>query len=325
MSLFENVTNKSNFALGILVITTLSGSVALAGEGGSSAYRQGTFNDFQAGVFGPAGVYFRKDLMYFDTTAEARPQGGRVAAEVDQSVWIALLKIAYLTDSELFGARVGFAATIPIVYADVSGALAVPEVGSELFGTGSQTGFGDVYLNPLMLNWTNGYENFTFAPGLVLPTGKYDADETINLGRNYWAFDLAGSYTYFNPNNGREFSATAGILFNGENGDTDYQTGTEFHIDFLAAQYFSESFGLGLAGYYYEQLTDDEGQLAGGLSAQDLDGGFRGSGWGAGPAFVYNTAVGDTTVSVIGKAIFDIESENRFESDTYSISAAWKF
>lgn len=311
-------------AIAVAAATSVAGVTVHAGEGGGSTYLQGTYNDFQMGVFGPPGVYLRNDLFFYQGEVQARPLGGRVAAGATQDVWLNTLKLAYLTDTELFGARLGFAAVIPLVSANVSGELAISAVGVDIFRSGSQTGLGDIYVNPLMLNWVNDNHHFTFAPGIVASTGKYDADDLINLGRNYWAFDLAGAYTFLNPQTGFEFSATAGLLFNAENPDTDYRTGTEFHLDWLVGQYFSESFGAGLAGYYYRQLSDDEGDLAAGLTTDDFDG-FRGFGTGVGPALVFNAQVGDRTVSIISKALFDVESENRFEGDLYMLTAAWKF
>lgn len=296
-----------------------------AGEGGGSAYLQGTFNDFAAAVFGPPGFYLRNDLYYYEGDIGARPLGGRVAADAEQELWLNLLKLAYLSDTELWGARVGYAITIPYADVDVGASATVPAVGADAFRSGGETGFGDIYINPLMLSWVRGNNHFKFAPGIVVPTGKYDEDKLVNIGRNYWALDVAGSYTYLNPETGREFSATAGVYFNDENPDTNYTTGNEFHLDWNITQYFSESFGVGFAGYWYEQISDDKGTLAGGLTAQDDFDGFRGSGWGLGPSFVYNTQVGDRTVSVIGKALFDIDSKNRFEGDIYMLSAAFQF
>ena len=297
---------------------------ALAGEGGGSAYLQGTYGDFQAGVFGPSGFYFRNDLTYYDASLGARPQGGRVAAEIDQTVWLNGFKFAYLTDNKLFGARTGYAITIPLVYADVGAEGSVPEVGVDLFRSGSTSGFADIYLNPLLLNWTSGNNHFTFAPGINIPVGKYDVDNQINLGRNYWALDLAGSWTYFNPSSGFEISATAGVLINDRNPDTEYKTGTEFHLDWNVSQFFSETFGIGLTGYVYDQLSDDDGRLAGGLTADDFDG-FRGSGWGLGPAVLKTASVGGTAVNFIAKAIFDIDSKKRVKGDLFMISASLKF
>jgi hypothetical protein len=94
-----------------------------AGEGGGSHYLQGTRSDFQAGVFGPAGVYYRNDLFYYDADIGARPLGGRVAGRSEQEIWANLAKVAYLGERKVLGARYGAAVSVPVVInAKVNGA-----------------------------------------------------------------------------------------------------------------------------------------------------------------------------------------------------------
>jgi hypothetical protein len=98
-----------------------------------------------------------------------------------------------------------------------------------------------------------------------------------------------------------------GFLFDTENPDAVYTTGTEFHLDWLVGQYFSEHFGVGVNGCYYRQITADDGQVAGPIDVSN----FRGMGVGIGPAAVVSIPLGSwTTLSIIGKALFDIESED---------------
>lgn len=60
-----------------------------------------------------------------------------------------------------------------------------------------------------------------------------------------------------------------GFTFNGENPETDYRTGTEFHVEGAISQYLSKQFSLGAIGYYYQQISDDGGSGA-------ILGGYRG-------------------------------------------------
>jgi len=53
--------------------------------------------------------------------------------------------------------------------------------------------------------------------------GAYDKDRLANLGLGHGAIDVGGAYTYFNPMNGLEFSATSGFTFNFINTHTGYQ------------------------------------------------------------------------------------------------------
>jgi hypothetical protein len=71
--------------------------------------------------------------------------------------------------------------------------------------------------------------------------------------------DAGGGYTYLDPKKGHEFSAALGFTYNFENPDTDYQNGIDVHLDWAASQFFSETFHAGLVGYFYNQLTGDDG------------------------------------------------------------------
>jgi hypothetical protein len=74
-----------------------------------------------------------------------------------------------------------------------------------------------------------GSQHFTFAPGVTTPTGGYNVDRSLNIGRSYWSFDLSGSYTYFDPKQSTAISVTPGFLFNTQNPATHYSAGNEFH------------------------------------------------------------------------------------------------
>lgn len=291
---------------------------AFASEGGSSIYLQGTYNDYAVAVLGPQGVYLRSDLAYYTADVGARPLGGRVQAGIDEELFIDVVKLIYLSDTEFLGGRIGTAATLPVIpYVDASLHIDAGPVNG--FIAGDRGGIGDLYLNPILIGWTEGKLHVLFAPGVAIPTGAYDADRAINLGRNYWAIDPVVSVTYLDPAAGIDLSMSAGIMFNFENAATDYETGNELHIDFNLAKMLSQRFGIGLTGYYYDQLSDDSGNLP--PLATD---GFQGKGAGIGPSFVVNTTLGGQPLTVIGKAIFDIDSKNRFNGDIFMISLATK-
>ena len=65
--------------------------------------------------------------------------------------------------------------------------------------------------------------------------------------------------TYLDAKRGHEVSVTAGFTFNGENPDTDYRTGTEFHVEWALMQHVSKTFAFGIAGFHYQQITGDSG------------------------------------------------------------------
>ena len=308
-----------------IAATLLLGLVGLrpasAAEGGGSHYIQGTQGDFAMALIGPQGWYVRNDLAYMDGDIGPVTRGNFELERYEQKVWANTIKLIHLSKGGPFGSRLGVVFSLPYALdVDAGGTLASP-AGVELSGSGS--GLADPSLT-LFLNW-NPESDFSYSVGLTAYTdlGDYDPDRIIQYGRNYWSFDLTGSLTWMVPEKGREFSITGGFMSNTENEATNYETGNEFHMDIMLAQHFSPQFGVGLAAYFYSQLSDDEGALVGLLPVGS--GGFRGEGAGLGPALKYTAKLGGTDVTFIGKWIKDVHSQNRLDNSNFTLSVAARF
>lgn len=314
----------------LLIALFLSGpsllyhSCATAGEGGSSHYNPGTLGDFAMALIGPAGWYVRNDLWYMDGEMGAVTRGNFTLQDVSQKAWINTIKTIYLTESGIWGGRFGNVLSVPIVLdVDVDGTLA----GTGLEKSGSRSGISDLTYT-LFLNWHKNEFNYSIGLNTYIPVGYYDVDSIINLGRNYWSFDPALTFTWLHPQRGHEISLITGVMFNTENPDTSYQTGTEFHLDWNIAQHFSKSFAVGFIGYYYKQISDDEGPLLDKLNGilvssggQSKDG-FRGEALGLGAAATFTTEVASTNLSFIVKYLANIDNSNRLSNDYLTFSIA---
>ena len=180
------------------------------------------------------------------------------------------------------------------------------------------TGLGDVVLIPLMLFWNRGNLHMSVAEYIVTPTASYDSSDLANNGLNYFSFDTNFALTHLNMETGREFSFDVGYIYNTENSDTDYQTGQEIHVDVVFNQFFSESFALGIHGFYLKQITGDSGD-----GAQLGD--FKAEAAGIGPALLWNTKIGKKPVSVIAKWLSEFNVERRLEGDHFMVSVAFGF
>jgi len=311
-----------------VVLCGMATAPAIAGEGAGSHYMPGTGGDFAMALIGPAGFYVRNDLMYFQGDIGPVTLGNRVYASASQDVWANTVKGIYLAEGGLFGGRFGAVISLPIVIDAAASGEAVSPIDVEL--SGSRSGLSDIAMTGF-LNWSSGNSHFSAGMTIYAPTGSYDEDRIINLGRNYWSFDPLVTYTWLHPKRGHEFSVTTGVMFNTRNDATDYESGAEWHADFTLAQHFSPRFAVGLVGSLLEGLSDDDGPLLDqanavlpALGLRPL-GGFRASYFGAGPAVLYTAKLGDTDVNLIGKYLFDLSHENRFDSDYLMLSAAFKF
>ena len=150
---------------------------------------------------------------------------------------------------------------------------------------------------PIMLNWTKrggeegvyGYAlQYQTEFGIFAPTGNFDNDLTANTGRNYWTFEPSGAVSYLlapvaTKPFSFQFTTSAGFDFNTKNGKTHYQTGDQFHLDGTLAAYlplFGGYTGVGVSGFFYQQITQDSGSGA-------VLGSFEGMTTGVGPDLSY--------------------------------------
>jgi hypothetical protein len=294
--------------------------VTQASEGGSSLYLQGTYNDWAVAVWGPMGVYVRNDTFFYKCEFGAQPLGGRLAAGVNQNVWGNATKIAFVSDWKILGGTYGAAISIPVVInAYVTGGGRIANRG--IFKGGSVSGLGDMMFIPFQLNWAWGDHHLTLLPvGVRAPTGGYQTDRLLNTGRNYWAFDSSFSYTWLDSKRGHEVSFTAGIFNNTRNPATDYRTGSEFHLDWLVGQHFSKRFAVGATGYWYYQVTNDQGPLPAPLKAENFDA----AGAGVGAAMLFTPNIFGKDVNFIAKWVHDVYGKRRFEGDLFMFTVALK-
>ncbi|WP_022947382.1 SphA family protein [Methylohalobius crimeensis] len=320
---------------------------AEATEGGMSHYVPGAYNDFFMNLQVDPGFYFRDDLMYYNAQFPNEVTLGRnIVANADLAMWTTTFKLVYVSDFEILGARYGAGLFLPVVFdAKVEARLeAGPFLGGRSFsmqGEDNRGGVGDLVILPLSLTWKWGDFNINLSEAVFMPSGFYDKDEIVNLGRNHWSFDTIVGLTWLHPTRGHEISFNVGFMSNTVNDATQYQSGDEFHLDYTVAQHFSEEFGVGVTGYYYNQLSDDEGPLldrlqqfvdtrnqrrqALGLPALSNVGGFQGEAIGIGPIVRYSPKFGDKQIHFIGKWIHEFNVENRFEGEIGMLSVAFDF
>jgi hypothetical protein len=150
--------------------------------------------------------------------------------------------------------------------------------------------------------------NYLLSASVNVPVGDYDAGRLSNISLNRWAWDLTGAATWLDPESGIELSGAAGITFNGENDDTEYETGTEFHLEVAAAYHFSPTFSVGVNGYHYQQLTGDSGAGA-------TLGDFKGRVTALGPMMSATFMLGPVPVAASLRYYHEFNVENRLEGD----------
>lgn len=300
------------FVVSLLLVMS---STLYAAEGGLSNYIPAFYGDIALATEPPDGFSFRNDVFYFSGEISESSRSGAIQVDLDVTLVYDYLTLLYKPSSHFLGQPIAFSITQPIGYSDIDVSL---QVGPFFAGTDDDyAGLGDTTLGAFMY-WNTGNFNFSWNNYVVVPVGDYDEDELANTGLNYWTIETDFAATYFNTETGQDYSVIAGYGYNTKNADTDYQSGDEVHLDFVLNQFLTESFAIGINGYFYKQISGDSGDGA-------LLGSFKGEGAGIGPAIYYGKKIFDNDVYFIAKWVHDYHAENRIKGDYAYASFALSF
>ncbi len=315
MTRFSIVRATVSGALAVACLSAVGG--ARAAEGASSHYLPGTAGDFGLAIAPKPGLQTANILWWQSGDVDATVLQGQVKLGIDVDVVLDIAAATYTFENPFLGGVYTFGVAVPFGYARLDARASGP--GGASLGLGDDSfALSDIAVTPLQINWNSGDFHFKAAHTIIAPTGVYDVDDLVNLGRNYWSFDSIGAVTWFDPDIGAEVSVAAGVMFNTKNHDTDYRTGTEMHVDFTANQFLSPTFALGIRGYYYLQLSGDNGAGA-------VLGDFKSESFGLGPGAVWSPAFAEGRLALAGKWLHDFTAENRFKSDYGLLTVGWKF
>ena len=311
---------KNILIRGVLMATSILSGVgaAYAADGGSGFYLLGSKGSL-AGILPPEGIFYTNDLYFYSGSAEGGKRfptiGGDLAVGLKAKAFTSVNTLLYSTPQELFGGRFAVGVALPLVdlHVDANAEFTlggIPILGASL--NDNTTALGDpVFITAL--GWDSGLWHATTYGTLNIPVGQWDAGALANAGFNRWAYDQTIAFTYLDPATGHELTFAPGITFNGENQDTGYDTGTEFHFEFAAMQHFSPQFAAGLVGYHYQQLTPDSGTAPSG---------FEGQVSALGAAINWNLQLGEVPLSLKAKYFHEFEAKNRLEGDAFFVQLA---
>lgn len=179
----------------------------------------------------------------------------------------------------------------------------------------STSNLGDS-LAGLILGWHGEHFHQMFGPEIFLPTGQFRTTALTNTSRGYYAVGPSYWFSWF-PSEQIEVSGALIYLINFENPDTNYLSGQELSFDYNLGYWITRDWELGLSGYAYKQVTDDERN---GLTVGD---GNRGQAVAFGPALRWHPH--DKNYGVTLKWQHEELIENRAKGDRFFLQCAVQF
>jgi hypothetical protein len=316
--------------VGALFLALTVGSLATANSAyavdqAKNVYLLGSRATLLSGVLPGPGNYFQNDLYFYNGEAGGGiqlPLGGFLASGVEAKiVALELPTFMHVFDTPVLGGSFALAYSQPFAYQEITAAGGVtPPTGPPINVSVTEDAFqfGDPFLQGI-LGWHNGNLHWQVAAALNVPIGEWERDQLVNLGFNRWAGDLTAAATWLDMVNLYQISGAVGVTFNGENLDTEYQSGIELHLEASAAKLFPNGMSLGVAAYHYQQLTDDSNQTP---LQEALLGGFKGRATGIGPLLGLTIPLADRQVSAIVRWFHEFDVENRLEGDAVFFTVA---
>ncbi|MBT0963864.1 SphA family protein [Denitromonas iodatirespirans] len=288
-------------------------ATAAAVEGGAPITPFGIY-DFGAGIAPPpspvAAIGVRANFYQAD---QIRDNDGK-RSPVDttlraNSFGVAVLK---MTDTKIFGANYGFSVVVPVL--DMNLDLGIPTPGGTVKLSDSNAAQGDITVTPVMLQWVSPGLFQLASLQIQAPTGYYRKDNLINPGTNHWTISPTYAFTYITQG-GFEVSSNIQLNFHTRNNDTNYRSGVEYQHEFAVGQHVGP-FTLGVGGYYYQQITDDD--------AQGLTNGNRARVAALGPALSFFSP-GALVPTFWVHAYREFGARNRAQGSLITLRAAWTF
>ena len=301
-----------------IVVCLIEGAAnfVVAAEGASSNYFPGAYGNLLVAVAPEPGPVFANQNLFYTAEADRAVLQGRVDTGIEIDAFYTLLQGLYVWDAPAVGGRFAVGGYAQLGYASLD-ASRTTSLGSSSISD-DEFALGDSGLIPASFYWNAGNFNFNLYELVIVPTGQYGKGNAVNIGRNYWSFDTVAAATWFNAETGTEISVIPGLMVNTENPDTNYRTGSEFHVDLVVNQFLSDTFVVGVHGYGYKQIEGDSGSGA-------VLGDFKGESYGIGPSASWIPEFGGDNVAISATWLHDIDATNRIEADYGALTVSVTF
>ena len=267
----------------IFIVILFTPLLALAG--GVQHYPNGLEAEVM-GVLPPPGLYYRQFNIFY-TANKLKDNSGHTltlakdGAELDKlNVYAVAPALTWVTPLEIFGASYGQRFVVPLLKVDMKLDAMTPEGPTGLRERRERV--YDLIWAPIVLGWhrKDGLLHALAELDVFVPVGMYNERNLVNVGKNVWTFMPAFAITGFSPFWDKKLEVNLKLMYDFDTTNKDFRIspstaakignpaltgvsthnspGQAFHTDFAVDYQIYEKLRVGLAGYFYQQTTDDK-------------------------------------------------------------------
>ena len=212
-------------------------------------------NATHAGVTPDSGLTY-SNLFIFNSRDELKGPDGEVLNTGSNAIMIDLNTFAWVSRGTMLGARLSATASLL-----VSNNSLASDTAGQLSAGG---GFADTFSQPFIMGWQTPRVGVRAAYGVLVPTGKFNAGASDNVGSGYWTHaPSAGVTVYLNETRRTAVSAFHMYEFHTVQEGTDIHPGQTANVDYSLTHTIrvrdDAQLQLGVVGYGQWQMTDKTG------------------------------------------------------------------
>jgi hypothetical protein len=269
------------------------------------------------------------------TITPRRGPGVTLNVDVDVDAYALAPTFIWVSPWKLLGAKYGAFITPTFANASVGASLAT-ETGRGIDAETSQFALGDLFVQPLWLDWALTHWDVAFGYGFYAPTGKYDTSTLTlprgatvtttaadNIGLGFWTHQLQGAVTWYPW--AHKATAVVTVLtyeIHGDKEDFDLTPGQNLTWNWGISQFLPLQkdqkllLEVGLTGYSSWQITDDSGSDARNPGVHDQVHAVGGQ-----LGLTYVPWIASLNVRYFG----EFAAQDRFQGQVIGLSVAKKF
>ena len=284
------------FLFSLLIFVLVASSSAFAG--GGRAYPLGA-EAFLVGAAPPPGLTLLNYAYFYQADELKDTSGDEIDVFDEVTVWADVLRFIYFTKKKLFGGYYGQHFFLLYVITDLD--FKAP-VGPKHKKNYSDANVPYIIYSPFLLAWhlCGGKLHMVLdIADLYIPLSNEEKNNLASVGRNFWTIEPVFAITYmFTP----KLAASLKLMYDFNTKQDDYPTpmgvkvdrtpGQEFHFDWSVSYAIRPHLRVGLSGYYYRQVKNDDfddlddypAPLKAALEDMEDD---QGRIWGLGPGVWY--------------------------------------
>ncbi len=207
----------------------------------------------KAGSLPPPGFYLR-DYNYFYWSDQLK----NGPPDFDLFAYVQAPRPVWITDFKILGGYYGMDVLLPFVQTSLTAGGAKDDAFE----------MGDIHVEPITLSWHIPQADLAVGYAFWAPTGDSDPRRPVKPGKGFWSnMFTAGATWYPDKEKTWSFSILNRYEIHTEHQDLPITPGNTYTLEWGISKNLTKTIEFGLAGYYQQQTTQDDG--AGASTVQD--------------------------------------------------------